>query len=90
MGRPNYYSAFAEHISKFLDYRENSGIKYMYPDYVHLKNLDNFFIQEGITNISFSRDQAVKWKQQLENESKSTQYDRINITKPLLSKEITP
>lgn len=81
MGRPNYYSAFAEHISKFLDYRENSGIKYMYPDYVHLKNLDNFFIQEGITNISFSRDQAVKWKQQLENESKSTQYDRINITK---------
>ena len=51
----------------------------MYPDYVHLKNLDNFFIQEGITNISFSRDQAVKWKQQLENESKSTQYDRINI-----------
>lgn len=53
MGRPNYYSAFAEHISKFLDYRENSGIKYMYPDYVHLKNLDNFFIQEGITNISF-------------------------------------
>lgn len=85
MGRPNYYSAFAEHISKFLDYRENSGIKYMYPDYVHLKNLDNFFIQEGITNISFSRDQAVKWKQQLENESKSTQYDRINITKRFLN-----
>ena len=50
-----YNSAFAEHISKFLDYRENSWIKYMYPDYVHLKNLDNFFIQEGITNTMLTR-----------------------------------
>lgn len=53
MGRPNYYSAFAEHISKFLDYRENSGIKYMYPDYVHLKNLDNFLSKKELRTSLF-------------------------------------
>ena len=48
--------------------KENTHI---YKTKTKIKDLDNFFIQEGITNISFSRDQAVKWKQQLENESKN-------------------
>ena len=53
----------------------------MYPEFFHLKNLDIFFIQEKITEISFSRDQAVKWRQRFENESERRQYDRINTTK---------
>jgi len=81
MSRPTYNSVFANHISLFLDFREKGGVKYMYPDYFHLKKLDVFFLQEGFTEISFSRDQAIKWKQRSEYESCSTQYERINITK---------
>ncbi|GLU56252.1 tyrosine-type recombinase/integrase [Dyadobacter frigoris] len=81
MSRPIFNSVFANHISLFLDFRENGGVKYMYPDFFHLKKLDVFFLQEGLTEISFSRDQAIKWKQRSEDESVATQYDRINITK---------
>lgn len=81
MSRPKYTSVLAEQICKFLDYRENSGIKYLYPDYVNLLKLDAFFIQERIVEISFSKEQAIKWKQPLDSESKRAQYERINVTK---------
>lgn len=53
----------------------------MYPEFYYLKRLDDFFIQEDITEISFSRDQAVKWRQRLEGESEKGQYNRVNATK---------
>jgi integrase/recombinase XerD len=60
MSRPVFNSVFADHITLFLDFREMGGVKYMYPDFFHLKKLDVFFLQEGLTEISFSKDQAIK------------------------------
>lgn len=81
MNRPIYNSVFAAHISLFLDFRENGGVRHMYREFSHLKKLDVFFLEEDFTEISFTKDQAIKWKQRFENESVRSQYDRINSTK---------
>lgn len=81
MNRPVFNSAFASHLYLFLDYRENGGIKNINQEFSYYKKLDDFFIHEEISEISFSKDQAVKWRQRFEGETEKVQYYRVNLTK---------
>lgn len=53
----------------------------MYPEFYYLKRLDDFFVHEEITEISFTKEHAIKWRQRLEGESEKMQHVRINTTK---------
>lgn len=79
--RPLFSSVFASFLNDFLDYRERSGIKSIGMDTRFCKRLDDFFIKENITTISFTQADSEKWKNRLPNESDTQRYKRINSTK---------
>jgi len=74
-------SVYADPINDFLSYREKCGIKFIENEYHLYRKLDQFILKEGIKNISFTQDQASRWRMSFENESETGRYKRINYTK---------
>lgn len=76
-------SVYAGAIIDFLKYREQCGVKNIHNEFQYYRKLDQFILTEGIANVSFTKDQASRWKMPLGNESESGRYKRINCTKKL-------
>lgn len=74
-------SVYANPINAFLRYREQCGVKSIHNEYQYYRKLDQFILKEGINNISFTQDQASRWRMSFGNESESGRYKRINYTK---------
>lgn len=81
MRRLELSSVYADPINDFLSYREKCGVKYIKNEYHLYRKLDQFILQEGIKNISFTQDQASRWRMPFESESEIGRYKRINYTK---------
>ena len=79
--RPQFNSVFSPFLNEFLDSREKSGVRCIGADARYCKRLDNFFVNEKFDTISFTQDDAEKWKKPLPNESETDRYKRINYTK---------
>lgn len=74
-------SVYADLIKDFLSYREKCGVKNIHGEFQYYRNLDQFILTEGIKNISFSQEQASRWRMPFKNESEAGRYKRINYTK---------
>jgi integrase len=83
MGRPEYASAFAEEIHKYLDYKVSSGFgekNYWY----NLKAFDQFCGERTLGAAGFTRDVADEWLKKRVNEASTTHYSRVNAIKNFL------
>ena len=78
---PEFKSVYSEQMRNFLDYRMSCGIKNVPSEYHYYRKLDKFLLAEGIEEITFTKDQASRWRSPLENESDMARYKRINDTK---------
>jgi len=74
-------SVYAGPINDFLRYREKCGVQNIHSEYPYYRKLDQLILKEGIKNISFTQDQASRWRMPFENESERGRYKRINYTK---------
>lgn len=74
-------SVFADLINDYLRYRENCGVQNVESEHQYYRRLDRFVLGEGIKIVSFTRDQASRWRMPFENESETGRYKRINYTK---------
>lgn len=81
MKMPDFKSVYSEQMKSFLNYRMSCGIQNVPSEYQHYRKLDRFFIAEGIEEITFTKEQASRWRTRLENESDIARYKRINNTK---------
>jgi integrase len=81
MKTPEFKSVYSEQINSFLNYRMSCGLKNVQSEYQYYRKLDRFFIVEGIEEITFTKEQASRWRSRLENESDIARYKRINDTK---------
>lgn len=74
-------SVFADTINDYLNYRQKCGVKNISCEFQYYRKLDKFILNEDIKNVSFTREQASRWRAPLENESGNGRYKRINSTK---------
>lgn len=74
-------SVYAGQINEFLSYREQCGIKTIQNEFHLYRKLDQFILKEGIKDITFTKDQAIRWRMSIGTESESGRYRRINYTK---------
>lgn len=74
-------SVYADLMNDFLNYRENCGVRNIHNEWQYYRKLDRFILKEEIKTISFTQDQASKWRMPFENESQTGRYKRINYTK---------
>jgi integrase len=81
MNTPEFKSVFSGQMSNFLNYRNSCGLKNVPGEYHHYRRLDTFLLAEGIEEITFTKEQASRWRSPLENESEIARYKRINNTK---------
>lgn len=81
MKRIELTSVYADPINDFLIYRERCGVKNIHNEYQYYRKLDQFISKEGIKSISFTQEQASRWRMPLENESEKGRYKRINYTR---------
>lgn len=81
MKTPIFESVFAEQMTNYLNYREACGIKNVPSEYSFYRKLDRFILSEGNGMISFSKEQASRWRSSIEGESDIGRYRRINATK---------
>jgi len=81
MKKPELRSVYADPINDFLSYREKCGVKNIHSEFQYYRKLDQFILMEGIKNISFTQEQASRWKMPFKNESEVGRYKRINYTK---------
>jgi integrase/recombinase XerD len=81
MKMPEFKSVYSEQMESFLNYRMSCGLKNVPSEYQCYRKLDRFLIAEGIEEITFTKDQASRWRSRFENESDIARYNRINNTK---------
>lgn len=78
-----FKSGLAAELQNYLDYKTDSGFKeksFLKP----LKRFDNYCINRGITNISFTKDDFDEWAVKRTNEADTTHYARVNFVKNFL------
>ena len=81
MKMPEFESVYSEQMRNFLNYRMSCGLKNVPSEYQYYRKLDKFLLAEGIEEITFTKEQASRWRSRLENESDIAMYKRINDTK---------
>lgn len=81
MKMPEFKSVYSGQMRSFLNYRMSCGLKNVPSEYQHYRKLDKFLLAEGIEEITFTKEQASRWRSRLENESDIARYKRINNTK---------
>lgn len=81
MKMPEFESVYSEQMRNFLNYRMSCGLKNVPSEYQYYRKLDKFLLAEGIEEITFTKEQASRWRSRLENESDIARYKRINDTK---------
>ncbi|OQP44918.1 hypothetical protein A4R26_32500 [Niastella populi] len=74
-------SVYVDPINAYLSYREKCGVRNIHNKFQYYRKLDQFILKEGIKNISFTQDQASRWRMPFQKESETGRYKRINYTK---------
>ena len=75
------HSIYSDQILKFLQFREQCGVKNIENEFPDYRRLDEFIIKQEIKSITFTKEHASHWRSPLEGESETARYKRINNTK---------
>ena len=68
MSRPEFKSGFADEINKYIDFKVANG--YKEKSYtILLHEFDRFCVRRGITDVSFTREDADAWSEKRETEA---------------------
>ena len=67
MSRPEFKSGFADEINKYIDFKVANG--YKEKSYtILLHEFDRFCVRRGITDVSFTKEDADAWSEKRETE----------------------
>lgn len=84
MKRAEFHSGFADELNNYLDDKVREGYKET-SFYPQLKVFDNFCCDRGITDITFTRQDADAWSEKRPGEAAKTHYSRVNLIKLFLN-----
>ena len=80
MSRPEFKSGFADEINKYIDFKVANG--YKEKSYtILLHEFDRFCVRRGITDGSFTREDADAWSEKRATEATTSHYARVNKIK---------
>ena len=74
-----YEGPFKEICPNFIEYKRSLGFKYNYDTEKAIQALDNFFKENGIVQISITKEIAQKYTAKRGNESSKTQAWRESL-----------
>ena len=78
-----FCSGLAEQMESFLAYKEAAG--YQRKSFIkRLSQFDRFCTGRGITEVSFTKEDAAAWAEKRPNEAVTTHYSRVNFAKNFL------
>ena len=83
MSKSGFRSGMAEQMECFIEYKEASGFQrrsFLKP----LQAFDHFCEARGITDVSFTEEDASVWAVKRPNEAVTTHYSRVNFAKNFL------
>ena len=80
MSRPEFKSGFSTEINSYIDYNVASGYKEKSFSVI-LREFDRFCVQRGITDVTFTREDADAWSEKREEEASTSHYSRVNKVK---------
>ena len=80
MSRPAFSSGFADEINHYIDYKVANGYKEESFSII-LREFDRFCVRRGITDVSFTREDADAWSEKREEEASTSHYARVNKVK---------
>ncbi|GAB3365875.1 tyrosine-type recombinase/integrase [Arachidicoccus ginsenosidivorans] len=75
------HSIYSDLICKYLQYREQCGVKFIENEFRFYRILDEFITKNEIKSIIFTKEHAALWRVPLNGESETSRYKRINFTK---------
>lgn len=79
-----FNSVFGPEMNDYKKFRQDNGVTT--ENYLQsIKDLDEFLIENGVTEKKFTKELADKWIVQMEDESDTHHYKRINRTKLFVS-----
>ncbi len=78
----NYNSILAPFINDFINLKEATGCNYLRGKWI-LKEIDDFYIKEKLTNSTITRDDILKWRKTRINDSPVTLYSKFSVFRQL-------
>lgn len=83
MSKSGFRSGMAEQMESFIEYKEASGFQRR-SFLKRLQAFDHFCEERGITDISFTEEDASVWAEKRPTEAVTTHYSRVNFAKNFL------